>query len=177
MFLLRHSLRLPALLAAALTSTLVACNSKVIVDGSNTPGDGGGGAGGTGGAGGVATTSVTTTSVTSGVTVSSTAATGGPDECTSLEQDLVAKVAAAQACDPTISSLQCSGAVIVNDLCGCEVAANEKTPAAAQSANLAFKTWVGAGCGPFACLICPPPPPSPWYCDPTSLVCKPAFEK
>ncbi len=62
-----------------------------------------------------------------------------------------ATVATAQACNPAISSLQCSGVLTVTDTCGCTVVANEKTLVAAQLAAKAFNTWVGAGCGPFQC--------------------------
>ena len=90
---------------------------------------------------------------------------------------MIATVAAAQACNPALSVPQCSGTNTTVDLCGCPVVANDSSFQAAQLANMAFTTWVNAGCGPIECFTCPPPPDAPWFCDPTSAVCKPAFEK
>jgi hypothetical protein len=174
---LRSSLALPALLAASFASLLVACSGDVIVDATGASGGSGGSASGGGTGGDTATTSASSVSTTSATAATTSTSTGGAADCNALQEDVVSKVAAAQACDPAISSLQCSGAVTALDLCGCTVAANEKTPEAAKLAVSAFDSWVKAGCGPISCLLCPPPPPDPWFCDPMSLVCKPAFVK
>jgi hypothetical protein len=154
---LRHRLWLTGFFAASMASMLVACGGKVVVD-----------AGGATGGGGAASTSTSSVGV-GGV--------GGAGGCEGLQADLQAKVAAAQACNPALSVPQCSGALVVTDTCGCLVVANDGSAMAAQIANLAFDAWVGAGCGPYPCTLCPPGPPSPWYCDPTDSVCKPVFEK
>lgn len=159
---LRHPLFRTALLALSFTSLLVACGGKVVVDGGGTPGEGG--------AGGTSTTS--TSSPSSQV---ATGAGGSSDACAGLQADATATLAAAQACNPAISAPQCSGSNVTTDLCGCPVVANDSAFSAAQLANMAFKTWVSAGCGPFNCFTCPPPPSSSWFCDPTEAICKPAF--
>ena len=159
---LRHSLFPTALLLASLTSLLIACGGKVVVDG--------GGAAGEGGAGGSSTVTTTSSSVVA-------VGVGGASGCEGLQADAVATLAAAQACNPALSVPQCSGTNTTIDLCGCAVVANDSSFTAAQLANMAFGTWVMAGCGPFECFTCPPPPTSPWYCDPTEAICKPAFEK
>ena len=171
MILLRYPLGLSALFSVSLASMLAACGNKVVVDANGT--SGGGGAGG----GAASTTSVTSSSSSSEVTASASVGVGGSGGCSGLQEDLLAKVAAAQACNPALSIPQCSGGTTVNDLCGCSVAANDSNPMAAESATAAFNAWVKAGCGPFACLLCPPPPPAPWHCDPTSAVCEPTFVK
>lgn len=162
---LRHPLLRTALLALTLTSLLVACGGKVVVDGAGTPGEGG--AGGTS----------TTTTTTSPSSQAATGAGGANAACAGLQTDATATLAAAQACNPTLSVPQCSGTNVASDLCGCPVVANDSAFSAAQLANMAFKTWVSAGCGPIECFSCPPPPSSPWFCDPTAAICKPAFTK
>jgi hypothetical protein len=165
MLLLRHRPWLTGFLAASTASMLVACGGKVVVDAGGAPGGGGAAPAtssvGSDGAGGFG----------------STGSTGGTGGCEGLQADLMAKLAAAQACNPALSVPQCNGGVAAVDICGCTVVANDTSAAAAQSATTAFETWVGAGCGPLQCLYCPPGPGSPWYCDPTTAVCKPAFEK
>lgn len=161
---LHHSLFPTALLAASFTSLLIACGGKVVVDGGGTSGEGG--------AGGTSTTTTTSSSV-----VSVTVGTGGTSGCEGLQADAVATLEAAQACNPALSVPQCSGKNTAVDLCGCEVVANDSSFTEAQLALMAFGTWVNAGCGPFDCESCPPPPTSPWYCDSTEAICKPAFEK
>jgi hypothetical protein len=153
------------LLLASLAALSAACGGKVVVESS--------GAAGSGGAGGAPDTAVT-------VGIGSAAAqsgVGGAGGCTGLQADVTATLAAAQACNPALSVPQCSGTNTAVDTCGCPVVANDAAVEAAQLANMAFKTWVSAGCGPFNCFSCPPPPTSPWFCDPTAAVCKPAFQK
>lgn len=157
----RHPLFPAGLLAGSLATLLVACGGKVVVDGGGT---------GEGGAGGTTATTTAITSVGPG-------GVGGAGGCAGLEADLAAKLAAAQACNPALSVPQCSGAVTTIDTCGCSVVANDSNAPGAQLATTAFETWVDAGCGPFNCAVCPPPPSSPWYCDPTTAVCLPAYEK
>lgn len=159
---LHRSLSRAALLTVASAALLVACGGKVVVEA-----EGASGGGGSGGSGVGATATTSASAVTSG-------GTGG---CEGLQADLVTKVATAQACNPALSVPQCSGSNVVLDLCGCSVVANDSSFEAGQSAALAFKTWVGAGCGPFDCKTCPPGPSTAWYCDSTASVCKPAFEK
>jgi hypothetical protein len=162
---LRHPMFSAALLALSFTSLLVACGGKVVVEGGGTPGEGG--------AGGTSTTGTTNPSGQ----VTATGAGGASQACAGLQADVTATVAAAQACNPGLDAPQCSGTNIVADLCGCPVVANNGSISAAQLANMAFKTWVSAGCGPFNCFTCPPPPTDPWFCDPTEAICKPAFIK
>ena len=156
---LRPSLFPIALVVASFTSLLMACGGKVVVEGSGTPGGGGGGASGS-----------TSTTVGSSVVVGS----GGAGGCAGLQADAIATLAAAQACNPGLDALQCTGTNTSVDLCGCPVVANDTAFTAAQLANMAFSTWVNAGCGPIECFACPPPPGSPWFCDPTTSLCKPA---
>lgn len=166
MILLRHPWSRAALVTASIASLLAACGGKVVVDAEDTPGTGG--------------TAATTSSVGTGgigTSVASSTTSGGNVKCSGLQEDVEATVTAAQACNPAFSSPQCSGSLTVTDVCGCVVVANEKTPQAAQLAAKAFNTWVGAGCGPFQCESCPPGPDSPWFCDPTFKICRPAFEK
>ncbi len=173
MILLHHPWSRAALVTASIASLLAACGGKVVVDAEDTPGTGGTAATTSSvGAGGIGTSGTTGISTTTGNTT-----TGGNSKCSGLQKDVEATVATAQACNPALSSLQCSGALAVRDTCGCVVVANEKTPEAAQLANMAFETWIGAGCGPFPCESCPPGPDSPWFCDPNLKTCRPAFEK
>ncbi len=128
---------------------VVACGGKVFFD-PGTVGGAGGAGGGAGGAG------------------------GGGDLCELLGADLQAKLKEAQACNPLLSVLQCSADAIVLDSCGCEQAANQLSPIAVEAARDAFDTWVAAGCGPFDCFSCPPPPSSTtWFCDPAESSCVP----
>jgi hypothetical protein len=149
---LRHRLGLSALLAASAASMLIACGGKVVVDA----------AGATGGGGSAAT---------------STTSVGAGGCCEGLQAEFAARLATAQSCDPDIDVPQCTGAVTTVDLCGCPVAANDGKELAAQLAITAWDAWVSEGCGPVPCFACPPPPTSPWFCDPTTAVCRPAFEK
>jgi hypothetical protein len=159
---LHHPRLRAALLVASFTSILAACGGKVVVDGEGTSGEGG--------AGGDPTTVTTATTSTQFVAVG----VGGAGGCDGLQADAIATLAAAQACNPALNALQCSGTNTTVDLCGCPVVANDSAFSAAQLATMAFTTWVNAGCGPFECFACPPPPDNPWYCDPTESICKPA---
>lgn len=153
MLSLRASLALPAL-------TLIACGGNVVVDPAI-------------GAGGAASSSTPSSSV---VTTGG-GGQGGGDPCEILVAAMTSSLAAAQACNPVLSVQQCSGATTAFNGCGCEVVANDANGAQAASALTAWKEWVGAGCGPYECAYCPPGPPSPWYCDPTTSECQPAYEK
>lgn len=63
-----------------------------------------------------------------------------------------AAVAAAQACDLSISSTQCDGTAILDDSCGCpSILLNEKNPGLVKAALGAYNAWTNAGCGPFGC--------------------------
>lgn len=118
-----------------------ACGGKVtfVEDGSSE-----GGAGSTS-----STKSTTTKSATTGV---NTGVTTGGGDCNSLLAALNAANAAAQECNPAISSPQCDGTAIVNDTCGCpSILANEKQPETVKAALVAYNAWVDAGCGPFEC--------------------------
>lgn len=164
---------LAALCAGA--ALLAACGGKVVVDAS--------GAGGnsvavsaTGVGGSSVVVGATGVGGSGGFTTAATGA-GGAEWCSALFNDLVNKVDAAQACNPALSSPQCSGVSVVMDVCGCEVVANEKSPETAKLSLIAYEDWTLAGCGPYACESCPPPPQSPWYCDPKSEKCLPAYEK
>ena len=137
------------------------CGGKAVVDGEN---EGQGGAGGT-----TTTTTHSTTSTGSG-------GEGASPSCNSLSQALTAAIDAAQECNPAINTVQCNGSSVVRDSCACELVANENYPALVQAANGAYNAWVAAGCGPIPCYNCPPAPPSPWYCDPSTSSCQPAYE-
>lgn len=120
-----------------------ACGGSVVVDGSGAGGSGGG------------TSSSTSTSTTTSTTTTS---------CDALLADLSAKVAAAQACDPLINSVQCDGSAVVLDACSCQLLANETNPtavaaaqAAYQAASACFPTCDGpcVGIGPGFCQPVP----------------------
>ena len=160
MIWLRSPLSRAALLAAAVASLLVACGGKVVVEADGVSGGGG----------------ATTATISSSVGSSGNGGVGAGG-CEGLQADVVKKVAAAQACNPVLSVPQCSGMVTTVNLCGCPIVANDSSSMVAENATSAFKSWVSAGCGPFDCDNCPPGPGSAWYCDPTTAVCKPAFEK
>lgn len=131
---------------------VAACGGKVVVD-----------AGGQGGDGGGATTSVTTSS-SSGV------------DCEALGLAAGAAIDAAEACNPAIDAVQCNGSAVILDTCGCEVVANELNgQAVSDAAKQAYLAWTSAGCGPFDCDACPPPPAVGYQCDPTLSKCLPAL--
>jgi hypothetical protein len=133
------------------------CGGKAVVD------PGGHAEGGAGGE------STTTTSTGQG-------GQGAATSCESMLQQLTDAIDAAQACDPTIFLVQCAGTATVTDSCTCELVANENYPELIEVAAAAYGAWMAAECGPIPCYGCPPPPSSPWYCDPTSWRCQPAYE-
>ena len=96
--------------------------------------------------------------------------------CDLLLEELENTIWTAQSCDPLINAIQCSGQTVITDLCGCEVVANDMSPEAAEEAQINYEYWVAEGCGPSDCTACPPPPSAPWYCDPNSMMCEPAYE-
>jgi len=174
MIWLRLSLSRGAFLTVAIASMLSACGGKVVVDAAGVLGGGGG----AGGDGSVTSTAFVGAGGSGGLgSTGGAGGIGGAGGCDGLQADLVAKVAAAQACNPVLSVPQCNGGVTALDLCGCLIVANDSSAMEAKIAMLAFNAWVNAGCGPYDCESCPPGPGSPWYCDPTESVCKPAFEK
>jgi hypothetical protein len=67
-------------------------------------------------------------------------------------------IAAAAACSPQLQVVQCSGASIVNDQCGCpNIVLNDTQPAKVTAAKNAYAAWTKAGCGPHACgALCTP---------------------
>src|SRR5262245_11714409 len=123
--------------AAVALALLGACGGKVYLDPPGVGGEGGGGA--------------PRTSSSTSVRSSSGSAGGGD----AMIEAHTAKVEAAQACNPTVSSIQCSGATIVLDACGCQVLANDKTPEAAKAANASYDALDQAGCS-LGCEICDP---------------------
>jgi hypothetical protein len=147
---------------------LAACGGKVVVD---AAGAGGGNVvvGASGSGGGSSTTATTGTGTGTGA--------GGAGGCAALLLDFGMKLDAAQACNPALSSPQCTGMSIVTDACGCQEVAGEGHPEAINASQLAYGNWTFAGCGPYACESCPPPPQAPWYCDPTSGRCVPTYKK
>lgn len=166
------SLRNPLWLTALAASfALVACGGKVVVDQGTTPGSGG------------STTSTTTTGLgaltgTGGDGGGSVGGGGGAGGCDGLYAAFDAQLSEAQACNPALSTIQCSGKVTTVDACGCEVAANDMSFGAAQNASSAFMSWVAAGCGPYECFGCPPPPgSSTWFCDPNTSQCQPTWNE
>lgn len=130
-----------------------ACGGKVVVD-----------AGGSGGEGGTPTTSTST----------STATSGG---CDGPNLNLGTALDAALACNPAINAIQCDGSAVVHDHCGCAIVANEHSPDAVAAAQQAYNAWTAAGCGPYDCTLCPPPPPAPYFCDATTSQCTAALVK
>ncbi|MFT3773067.1 MAG: hypothetical protein QM820_47405 [Minicystis sp.] len=143
--------RLALLLGVGAATLAAACGGKTIVETGPAGGSGGATTTGLGGAGGLS------------------------NDCDVLGADFQSKLAAAQSCDPLINAIQCSGTATLHDGCGCEVAGNELAPEKVSLAVDAFEAWVNAGCGPFECALCPPPPSSvSWFCDPGSSQCKPA---
>jgi hypothetical protein len=163
----------PLAAAWALLGLVAACGGKAVMDGESPTAQGGNGG---------ATTSTTASTSSSTTTHTTTTITTGPGGwggaggCDALQSDFEQKLAAAQACDPAINAIQCSGDTVAFDLCGCDVVANDYHGAQAQAARDAFDLWVAGGCGPYECYACPPPPSSPWYCDPTAKQCMPAYE-
>jgi hypothetical protein len=149
---MKRTIVIPALTLALVS--LLACGGKVVVDAGGQGGDGGSG----------------------GTTSASTTATGAGG-CEALGQALTTALGAALACNPALSSIQCDGSVVVEDGCGCQIAANEKDPAAAAAAKQAYVAWTAAGCGPFECAFCPPAPPAPYRCDAGTSKCVPNFQK
>jgi len=154
-----------------LVGLCAACGGKAVVDAQELTAQGG--------SGGKTTTTTTTTSSSSSTSSTSTSpgGSGGAGGCDGLQQSFEQKLAAAQQCDPAINAVQCSGHTVVHDSCGCEVTANDYHATQAQAAEAAFNAWIAGGCGPMECYACPPPPSSPWYCDPTAKQCMPAYEK
>jgi len=136
----------------------LACGGSVVVD----PVPGSGGAGG---------------AASSGITSSSSVGSGAGGQqanCDELGQSLTQSLAAAQACEPAINSLQCSGTAVAFDMCSCPVAINEKQLALGQLAREAFQAWAGAGCGPVPCFECPDDPTEAgWRCDVSTKQCQP----
>jgi len=137
-----------------------ACGGKAVVDPMDT---------GTGG-------SSSTSSSTSTSTTTSTGTGGTVDPCQVLEEQLGVALRLAQACNPMINAIQCSGDTVVYDTCGCEVVANDHAVSEAEDARAAYDAWVAAGCGPHLCASCPPGPDTPWYCDVDAEACLPAYE-
>ena len=154
---LRMQLSALALVGAALAWS---CGGKAVVD---PPIHGQAGSGGQG--------ATTTTTGSTGL-----GGEGAGSGCDGLMQDLTDAINAAQACDPTIYLAQCMGTAVVKDSCACDLVANENYPELVQAATDAYSAWVAAGCGPIPCYSCPPPPTSPWFCDPNSSRCQPAYE-
>jgi hypothetical protein len=145
-----------AVLCLAGATLVWSCGGKAVID------PGGSAHGGSGG------TATTTTNTGSG-------GEGASATCDVLSQDLTQAIAAAQACDPTIYLAQCTGSAVVADSCACPIVANENYPELVQDALDAYNAWAGAGCGPIPCATCPPPPTTPWYCDPTAWRCIPTY--
>ena len=133
---------------AATFSIAVACGGTAVIDAPM-------GAGGSGG-----TTTTTTPS--------------GP--CEAVTEAVQDAIDAVQSCSPYVNTIQCSGDTVVLDTCGCEVVANDQYSTVAPDVLAAYHAWVDTGCGPLDCDSCPPPPESPWYCDPTAERCMPAYE-
>ncbi len=138
-----------------------ACGGKAVVD---PPAEGIGGS------------SSTSSSTTSSSTTSSSGTGGTADPCPLLDEQLEAALRLAQACNPMINAIQCSGQAVVYDTCGCQVVANDQASSEAEAALEAYDAWVQAGCGPQLCSTCPPGPETPWYCDVDLEVCTPAYE-
>jgi hypothetical protein len=161
-------MRISASLNTAIWMVLwTGCGGTAVVDGDAA------------GGGGSATTSSTSSNGSGGMntSVSSSNSSGsGGSSCNDAADDVTAAVLKAQACDPLINALQCSGMTVVIDTCGCVAVANDLSQDAAEFALAAYDAWVGAGCSPYRCDSCPPPPDSPWYCDPDAGKCLPAFD-
>jgi len=158
-------------LGAAIT-VLAACGGKVVVDA-----DGPAGTIATVGAGGAASAGPATVAATTGggIVVGATSGAGGAS-CDGLLGDLQSKLDAAQACNPALEVVQCTGSKTVIDTCGCVAVANASPDYLAQAAN-SYAAWVSAGCGPFLCDHCPPPPQAKWFCSSATSKCTPAYEK
>lgn len=102
-----------------------------------------------GGSEGGAPGSSSNASTSHGATTS--ASTGGSN-CANLLDSMNVAAAAAQACNPTVSSPQCDGTAVVKDACGCpSLLLNEKQPDKVKAALAAYDAWVNAGCGPLGC--------------------------
>ncbi len=127
---------------------IAGCGAKVVLEE-----EGSGGSGGS-----------SETSSASSAKTGSTKSTGTAASCADLEQSFLDAVAAAAACSPTMSSLQCT--TIVDDTCGCPtIALNTKLRPLVNEAKLAYDAWVDEGCGPIPCTQCIPA--GIGYCQPS----------
>jgi hypothetical protein len=152
-----------------------ACGGTAVIDGDDggtTTGTGTGTATGTSSGTGTGTG----TSTGTGAGTATGTATGTGDVCLDGAAAVTDAVLAAQACDPLINAVQCSGMTVVIDTCGCPVVANDLDQDAAEKALDSFNQWVETPCSTYDCESCPPPPDSPWYCDPGQMQCFPAYE-
>ena len=155
--------RLPrAALLCVVCAGTVGCASTVVADAAGS-GSGSSGIGvGVGGSGG------------------SAVGTGAaPVECSGTYGQVSDAIVTAQGCDPAANVIQCSGAAMVHDLCGCSVVANETNMQAIAAADAAYAMCASEGCcGPAAHPITPPPcdpkcPPmaAGGHCDPATSLC------
>ncbi len=92
-----------------------------------------------------------------------------PLTCEPASAARIDALAAAMACNPTVSSIQCDGSALVPDQCGCLHIANEKYPDLVEAAKAAYDAWAGVcptpPCLPDACL----PLGSAGYCSPEGV--------
>jgi hypothetical protein len=97
--------------------------------------------------------------------------TVAPEECPAVFERLQNAIDAALLCDPTISSISCSGAAGVRDQCGCPIILNERNPDLLQLAHDARNALDASGC----VIACPPvacPQPTSGTCS-SDGVCAP----
>jgi hypothetical protein len=144
-----------------------ACGGTTVVDG------------GSGGAG--STTSSHTSSMSSSTTSTSTSQTGtttggGQSACAALEQEMVAAFEEAVRCNPAISSIQCSGDNVAKSYCDCAAVANDKDPDAAARSLALGNEWRDLGCEYMFCEGGCYPTDAPWFCDPATERCQPAYD-
>ena len=152
-----------------------ACGGTTVVDGTGGEGSGANsGVGGAGAAGAASAVAVTASGTSSSVAVSSSS--GGPGDCEVLEAQMVAAYQAAVACDPSIDVEQCTGATVGKYYCGCTVVANDQLPDEAALSLALGTQWEDMGCEYNFCESGCYPTDAPWYCDPNTNRCAPAFE-
>ena len=81
-------------------------------------------------------------------------------DCEALVDGLVRAFEDAVLCDPAMSSLQCDGAEMITNQCGCPWAANNRHPDLARTARDAWEPYEAAGCIPQGCGPCREPTPT-----------------
>jgi len=146
----QSGLRLGAV--SALLAYLMACGGTAVIDSA-----GSGGSTPTGTSTGPSTGTATTTA-----TGTSTGTPTGTPDCEEMLAALTEVVEVAVTCDPALNTPQCTGATLIRDACGCQLAANDLFADLAADAMEKYAVAEAAGCI-LDCTACPDPD-GPWTC-------------